>query len=145
VRPGRCDRRVAPHHHGLPLAELDRVVDALTTDVRCVPLIGVAAARTQAYAAAATLASEERIAELADTLAARPAAQVGPEAAQQAVESVEAQLGDRTTPGQRRAARGLLTSRAGLQLVVGVAGSRTRGHQAEQTRRPPTHDIDIGL
>jgi len=113
----------APHLHGLPLAELDRVVNAVIADVRCVPLIGVAGARTHAYATAATLAAEERIAELAETLATSPAARIDADAAQGAVERVEAQLAARMTPGQRRAARGLLSSGAGLELVVGVAGS----------------------
>ncbi|HZQ58112.1 MAG TPA: hypothetical protein VFA84_08755, partial [Acidimicrobiales bacterium] len=40
---------VAPHLHGLPVSELDRVVDAVIADVRCVPLIGVVGARTQVY------------------------------------------------------------------------------------------------
>ena len=67
---------VAPRLHGLPVSELDRVVELVIAHSDCVPLIGVAGARTQNYATAGVLAAEARIAELADTLAAQPAAHV---------------------------------------------------------------------
>jgi conjugative relaxase-like TrwC/TraI family protein len=114
---------VAPQLHGLPVSELDRVVDAVIADAGCVPLIGVAGARTQPYATAAVLAAEERVAELAETLVAQPAPRIPAEAAQEAVAAVEARVGAPLSPGQRRTARGLLTSGSGLELVVGVAGS----------------------
>ncbi len=114
---------VAPHLHGLPLAELDRVVDAVIADTDCVPLLGVAGARTQPYATAAVLAAEQRIAELAETLVEQSAPSVAPNTAVAAVEAAEAALGAKLTPGQRRAVRGLLSSGSGLELVVGVAGS----------------------
>jgi hypothetical protein len=114
---------VAPHLHGLPVSELSRVVDAVIADVRCVPLIGVVGARTQVYATAATLAAEEHIADLASSLAEQPSAAVGWEAAEEAVAATDATLGAEMTDGQRDAAFGILTSGAGLDLVVGVAGS----------------------
>jgi conjugative relaxase-like TrwC/TraI family protein len=114
---------VAPHLHGLPVLELDRVVDAVIVDVRCVPLIGVVGARTQVYATAATLAAEDHIAAVASELAGQAAASVTPQATEGALAATEAKLAMKMTPGQRQAARGLLTSGAGLELVVGVAGS----------------------
>jgi conjugative relaxase-like TrwC/TraI family protein len=114
---------VAPHLHGLPLTELDLVVDAVVADAGCVPLIGVAGARTQPYATAAVLAAEERVAELAETLVSQSAPHVTPEAAGEAVARVERRIGSEMTAGQRRAAHGLLSSGSGLELVVGVAGS----------------------
>jgi len=114
---------VAPRLHGLPVSELDRVVDLVIAHAECVPLIGVAGARTQAYATFGVLAAEARIAELADTLASQPAAQVSDQTADRALAAVEEHLGGALTVGQRRAALGLLTSGAGLEVVVGVAGS----------------------
>ena len=87
------------------------------------PLIGVAGARTQNYATAGVLAAEARISELAATLASQPTGQVTDVAAGRALTAAEERLGGPLTNGQRRAALGLLTSGAGLEVVVGVAGS----------------------
>jgi conjugative relaxase-like TrwC/TraI family protein len=114
---------VAPTLHGLPLSELDRVVNAVIADAGCVPLIGVAGARTQAYATGAVLAAEAHVARLAERLAGQTAPHVAPEAAVAALGRAEERMGAQLTPGQRRAATGLLTSGGGLELVVGVAGS----------------------
>ena len=65
---------VAPHLHGLPVSELDSAVSAVIADDRCIPLLGVAGARTQAYATAGVLAAEAHIAALATELATQPAA-----------------------------------------------------------------------
>jgi hypothetical protein len=114
---------VAPHLHGLPVSELDAAVTAAIADERCIPLLGVAGARTQVYATASVLAAEAHIATMAEELAVQPAAGVDPEAARLAVAVVEERLGALMTAGQREAAQGLLTSGVGLDLVVGVAGS----------------------
>ena len=113
---------LAPHLHGL-LAELDRAVDAVIADERCVQLLGVAGARTAMFCPAAVLAREDEIALLAEDLAARAGPRVSDQDAREAIAKVEAGLGGPLTDGQHQAARTLLTSGAGLDLVVGVAGS----------------------
>jgi conjugative relaxase-like TrwC/TraI family protein len=114
---------VAPHLHGLPVSELDNAVGAVIADDRCIPLLGVAGARTQAYATAGVLAAEAHIAALATELAVQPAAAVPDDLAEAAIAAVEDSLAGPMTAGQRDATEGLLTSGAGLDLVVGVAGS----------------------
>jgi hypothetical protein len=101
---------VAPHLHGLPISELDAAVAAAIADERCIPLLGVAGARTQAYATAGVLAAEAHIAALAEEVAARPGAAVGLDAAKAAIAAVEERLGGPMTEGQHAAAMGLLTS-----------------------------------
>jgi hypothetical protein len=71
---------VAPYLHGLPVSELDSAVTAVIADQRCIPLLGLAGARTQAYATAAVLAAEAHIATMADELVAQLAAQVDADA-----------------------------------------------------------------
>jgi len=114
---------VASRLHGLPVPELDRVVDAVLGAQDCVPLIGVAGARTQTYATAGVLAAEAHIATLAAELAARPAARIDVGAARRAIFTAEEHLGAPMNSGQADAAERLLTSGAGLDLLVGVAGS----------------------
>ncbi|MDP9072553.1 MAG: relaxase domain-containing protein, partial [Actinomycetota bacterium] len=53
---------VAPQIYGHTVEELERAVDAVIADSRCIPLLGLAGARSQAYATAAVLAAEEHIA-----------------------------------------------------------------------------------
>ena len=114
---------VAPHLHGLPVTELDAVVDSVIAHPDCIPLLGVAGARTQAYATAGVLAAEDHIAALAEELVGRLSARIDPGAAQTAIGGVEERLGVAMNAGQARAAETLLTSGAGLELLVGVAGS----------------------
>ena len=114
---------LAPHLRGLPLTELDRAVDAVLADERCVQLLGVAGARTEVFCPASVLAREDEIALLAQDLATRPGPAVSDADAQVAIAKIEAGLGGPLTAGQHQAARTLLTSGAGLDLVVGVAGS----------------------
>jgi len=114
---------VAPHLHGLPVSELDRVVDAVLAAEDCIPLIGVAGARTQTYATAGVLAAEANIALMAAELAARPAAAIDVGSARRAIFAAEEHLGAPMNLGQADAAERLLTSGAGLELLVGVAGS----------------------
>lgn len=114
---------VAPHLYGHPVEDPDRAVDAVIADSRCVPLLGVEGARSQAYATAAVLAAETRIAELAEALAGQPAARLDPSQALATIGAHTAELGVALNDGQRRAAEALLTSGAGLDLLVGVAGS----------------------
>jgi AAA domain len=114
---------VAPHLHGLPHSELDTAVSSVIADQRCIPLLGVAGARAQAYATAEVLAAEARLAALAEELVTQLAARVRPDAARAAIAAVEKRLGCPMTVGQRDAAEALLASGVGLDLVVGVAGS----------------------
>jgi len=114
---------VARRLHGLPVSELDRVVDVVLGSEDCIPLIGVAGARTQTYATAGVLAAEAHIAAMAAELAARPAAQIDLGAARRAIAASEEHLGALMNLGQADAAETLLTSGAGLDLLVGVAGS----------------------
>jgi len=114
---------VAPRLHGLPVSELDRVVDAVLAAEDCIPLIGVAGARTQTYATAGVLAAEAHISALAAELASRPAARIDVGAARRAIASAEQHLGAPMNLGQAQATERLLTSGAGLDLLVGVAGS----------------------
>ena len=115
---------VAPYLHGLPVTELDNLVDQVVRDRRCVPLIGVAGARERVWAPACVLAHEHHVAALAEQLAHREGApRVSGPAAHTAITNIEADLDGPLTAGQRAAAVGVLTSGRGLDLIVGVAGA----------------------
>ncbi len=113
----------APHLYGLSATELTRLVDHVLADDRCVPLLRVGAARTPVFAPPCVLEREQQIAHLAHALAEQLAPTVPTAAAEVAIGKVEAELGGPLTPSQTAAARGLLTSGHGLDLVVGVAGA----------------------
>jgi conjugative relaxase-like TrwC/TraI family protein len=115
---------VAPCLYGLPVNELDRVVGRALADPEVLPLLGVAGARGRAYALARTVAVEAAIAEVVarrakeQDVAVLTIAQVV-----NAVWATEADLGGVLTDGQRDALFGVCTSGAGVDLVLGVAGS----------------------
>ena len=83
----------------------------------------MAGAREPVWAAACVLEDERRVAELADTLAEKPAPGISAEAAAQAVLQTELGRGLRLSERQAEVAKGLLTSGHSLDLVIGVAGS----------------------
>jgi hypothetical protein len=115
---------VAPSLYGLPVDELDRVVGRALADPEVLPLLGVAGARGRAYVLARTVAVEAAIAEVVarraieQDVAVLSVAQVV-----NAVWATEADLGGVLTDGQRDALVGVCTSGAGVDLVLGVAGS----------------------
>ncbi|MGH9281477.1 MAG: AAA family ATPase, partial [Acidimicrobiales bacterium] len=115
---------VAPSLYGLPLDELDRVVGRALADPEVLPLLGVAGARGRAYTLARTVAVEAAIAEVVarrakeQDVAVLTVAQVV-----NAVWTTETDLGGVLTDGQRDALMGVCTSGAGVDLVLGVAGS----------------------
>jgi conjugative relaxase-like TrwC/TraI family protein len=115
---------VAPSLYGADLSELSRVVERTLGDPEAVPLIGVAGASERAHATATTIVREQAIAASVEAQAARHnAPAVSPDAAEVAMAAAEGRLGHPLTEGQRRAVQTILTSRRGVELVVGVAGS----------------------
>jgi conjugative relaxase-like TrwC/TraI family protein len=115
---------VAPALYGVDPSALFRVVDRTLADPEAVPLIGVAGASERAHATASTIVREHAIAASVAAQAARQnAPAVSPDAAEVAMAAAEGRLGHPLTEGQRRAVQAVLTSRRGVELVVGVAGS----------------------
>jgi hypothetical protein len=114
---------VAPHLHGLPMAFLDQAVEAVVAHSEAVRLPAIRGAREAVWAAGCVLADEQRIAELADTLAGRAGAEVHWSTACDAIESLQVRLGGPLTDTQRRVAMGLMTGGHSLDVVVGIAGS----------------------
>ena len=90
-----------------------------------VPLMGVKAARDQAYAPACAIANEAAIALKAALQAERRDAPAVPaEAVSAAIAAKERELGGRPlTAGQKAMVTAVATSGRGVELVVGVAGS----------------------
>jgi conjugative relaxase-like TrwC/TraI family protein len=115
---------VAPALYGLPVYELDRVIDRALADREVLPLLGVAGARERPYALARTVATEAAIAEVVarrateDDVAVLSVARVV-----KGLWATEADLGGVLTDGQRDALVGVCTSGAGVDLVLGVAGA----------------------
>jgi hypothetical protein len=114
---------VAPHLHGLAVPVLDDAVEAVCAHAEAIPLPAVRGARETVWAAACVLADEERVAELAVSLAEQEGPQVSYLDAGEAVGSVQERLAGPFTASQRAVAVGVLTSGHGLDLVVGIAGS----------------------
>ena len=115
---------VAPHLYGRDPSQLERVVERTLADPEAVPLLRVAGAHEQAHATALTIAREQAIAASVQAQATRrDAAAVSALAADAALARSQAALGHPLTSGQRAAVEGILTSRRGVELVVGVAGS----------------------
>ena len=123
----RADVAVAagPLLFGFGPRELLRVVQSVCAHPDAVPLMGVKAARDQAYAPACAIANEAAIAVKAALQAERrDAPAVPPEAVSSAVEAKERELGNRSlTAGQKAMVTAVATSGRGVELVVGVAGS----------------------
>ncbi len=114
---------VAPPLYGRDPAELDRVLARIVGSDRVVPLIGVAGAREQSYTTVEVLMAEATIAETVERLATRPGPAVPEPQIAAAVTAAEQARGHALTAGQRRVVEQLCTGRAGVSVVVGVAGS----------------------
>ena len=105
--------------------ELLRVVEAVCAHPDAVALMGVKAAREQAYAPACAIANEAAIALKAALQAERgDAPALGAEAVGAAISDKEAELDGRPLrSGQKAMVTAVATSGRGVELVVGVAGS----------------------
>ncbi len=116
---------VAPALFGQDPDMLSQVVSRVLRHPEAIPLVGVAAARDQAYAPACVVAVEAAIADVMERAAARTTAPaVGYRAVEQAIWGKEASLGSAPlTVGQTNAAIALATSGRGGELVLGVAGA----------------------
>ena len=110
---------------GFAPRELLRAVEAVCGHPDAVALLGVKAAREQAYAPACVIATEAAIALKVALQADRTGAPtVDPEAAAKAITAKEDQLGGRSlTDGQKSMIRSVVTSGHPVELIVGVAGS----------------------
>ncbi len=116
---------VGPLLFGYGPRELLRVIEAVCGHPDAIALMGVTAAREQAYAPACVIATEAAIALKVALQADRTgAAAVSQAAADRAIISKEDHLGGRTlTDGQKAMIRSVLTSGRQVELIVGVAGS----------------------
>lgn len=116
---------VGPLLFGFGPRELLRAIEAVCGHPDAVALMGVTAAREQAYAPACVIATEAAIALKVALQADRTgAAAVSQETAARAIISKEDHLGGRNlTDGQRAMIRSVLTSGRPVELIVGVAGS----------------------
>jgi len=114
---------VAPRLYGRDPAELDRVLDHMVASRDVVPLIGVAAAREQAYTTAQVLTTEATIAWAVEHLAERPGPALPQQQVADALAAAESARGHRLTSGQRRVVERLCGSGQAVSVVVGVAGS----------------------
>ncbi|HET6835354.1 MAG TPA: MobF family relaxase [Acidimicrobiales bacterium] len=119
----RLVAEIAPRLYGHHPTELGRVVDHVLASDRVVPLIGVAGAREQAYAATAVLATEHTIAETIERLIGRPGPVVDLELMDQAIRAKQTELGHALSAGQRQAVRRICGSGRAVDVIVGVAGS----------------------
>jgi conjugative relaxase-like TrwC/TraI family protein len=123
-----CRRHVmveaAPMLFGLDAAELDRVVDAVIDHGSAIPLVRRAGADEQPFAPACVLAIETAIAHSIERAAGRAGAPISPpQFVAAALDQKETQLGRPLTPGQRAAVEAICASGAGIDVIVGVAGS----------------------
>jgi conjugative relaxase-like TrwC/TraI family protein len=110
--------------YGQEVRELNRVVEAVVRHRETIPLLGVAAAREQAYAPAGVVAVEAAIVRTMEEGAARTTApSVAGPPAERAIWAKEAALGRPLTVGQTDAAIGLCMSGRGVEVVLGVAGA----------------------
>jgi conjugative relaxase-like TrwC/TraI family protein len=116
---------IAPALYGQDPDLLGPVVGRVLRHPEAIPLVGVSAAREQAYAPACVVAVEAAIADVMETAASRTRAPaVGYRAVERAIWAKEASLGGAPlTVGQTNAAIALATSGRGAELVLGVAGA----------------------
>jgi conjugative relaxase-like TrwC/TraI family protein len=116
---------VTPGLYGQDPDLLGPVVSRVLRHSDAIPLVGVAAARDQAYAPACVVAVEAAIVDVMDRAASRTAAPaVGYRAVEQAIWAKATSLGRVSlTVGQTNAAIALATSGRGGELVLGVAGA----------------------
>jgi len=117
-------RVVAPLLYGLSTDELDRVVAEVVDHPEAVALIGHPGARNRSWAVASVLDTEDAIARCADSLARRTDGAHCPEVGRHRDGVARWKVdGQRLTKGQADAIQAVLTSRRGLDVIIGVAGS----------------------
>ena len=116
---------VGPLLFGFGPRDLLRTVEGVCGHPDAVALMGVTAAREQAYAPASVIATEAAIAlKVALHADQAGAATVPVEAAERAIRAKEDQLcGRPLTAGQKAMIRSVTTSGRPVELIVGVAGS----------------------
>jgi conjugative relaxase-like TrwC/TraI family protein len=117
-------RAATPLLYGCRSDELDRVVADVTQHRDAVALIGQPGARNRSWAVASVLDTEDSLAGCADRLARRTDAAHCPEIGRHRAAVSRWQVhGHHLTPGQAHAIKAVLTSRRGLDVIIGVAGS----------------------
>jgi ATP-dependent exoDNAse (exonuclease V) alpha subunit len=99
------------------------VLDRILASREVVPLVGVEGAREQTYATATVLATEARIANCVERLAAEPYPGLDGAQLRRAIDAKETETGHSFTAGQTRAAHAVAHSGQRVDVVVGVAGS----------------------
>jgi conjugative relaxase-like TrwC/TraI family protein len=119
----RLVAEIAPRLYDHHPAELDRVIDRVLASKLVVPLIGIAGARQQPYAATAVLATENTIADTIERLTARRGPVVEPELVEHVTGEKQTELGHQLSAGQRRAVARICGSGRAVDVIVGVAGS----------------------
>jgi hypothetical protein len=119
----RLIAEVAPRLYGHHPAELDRVIDRVLACDLVVPLIGIAGACDQPYAASAVLATEQTITDALERLTTRRGPVVAPDPVEQAVRAKQTEIGLQLGAGQRRAVARICGSGRAVDVIVGVAGS----------------------
>jgi len=119
----RLVAEIAPRLYGHHPRELDRVVDRVLASDLVVPLIGVAGAREQPYAAAAVLATEHTIARAFERLVDQPGPALDRRLVERAIGAKQLQINNFLSGGQRDAVANVCRSGRALDVVVGAAGS----------------------
>jgi conjugative relaxase-like TrwC/TraI family protein len=114
---------LAPRLYGRDPAELDRVLDHITTSRDVVPLIGVAGSREQSYTTVEVLAAEQTVAHTVAALAGRPGPSVERAAIERALGAADERVGTSLTAGQRALVTALCSPDRAVTIVIGVAGS----------------------
>jgi hypothetical protein len=115
---------VAPALYGQDPRLLNTAVSQVLRHREAIPLVGVAAARDQAYAPACVVALEAAIVQTVEAGSARAnAPKVAGTSVEQAIWAKETSLGRPLTVGQADAVIGLCTSGRGVEVVLGVAGA----------------------
>ena len=138
---------VAPQLYGHAIEDLDIAVDAVIADSRCVPLLGVAGARSQAYATAAVLGRRAATSPRPpNTSPPNPSPASTPRAPTPPSGCTRRRAGSGSTPGSATPPTGCCPPVPVSTLVVGVAGSgkttllgrgacRVRGRRLPGARR----------
>jgi conjugative relaxase-like TrwC/TraI family protein len=119
----RLVAEIAPLLYGHDPAELGRVVDRVLASELVVPLIGIAGASDQPYAATAVLATEYTITYALERFTRRRAQVVAHDVLGQVTAAKQTQLGHRLSAGQRRAVERICSEGRAIDVIVGVAGS----------------------
>lgn len=115
---------LAHYLYGLDPRLVELLAARVLADPEAIPLVGVAGAREQPHALASVVARETTIADsLGRQVARRDAPALERPALEQAIATVETQLGGSLSSEQRQAIAAICTSGCGAELVVGVAGA----------------------